>query len=346
MPPLSYDKITLETFKKTVARYPAVAPKTSKWRDNDEFRYQTIPQTVEEREKEAEKKKGKKPSGGGENEEVEKGGVYLKKDEVVRLMEWKLMHGTFRPSLMNLINRNTDALVEEKTRDAYQLLTKTSEPNILPALTHLSTATAPLTSSKGPATKQPPQKLSGVGPATASLFLSVMDMRRVPFFSDELFRWVMWEGSSSSPSSSAGANSKKSVGTGKSDGTEEGWRRKIKYDMKEYAQLLERVAELRKRLDVSAVEVEKCAWVLGAEGVDVGKDKNQEGGEAEKVVGEEASDKTKTEEKLVEKGKQKEETAKSVKAKTKQTSAKRKREEPISPPRGVRRSTRRKTSNS
>lgn len=281
------------------------------------------------------------------------------------------MHGTFRPSLMSLLNRNTDALVEEKTRDAYQLLisspthTLYDTPNILPALTHLSTATLPLTPPKRSATKQVTQKLSGVGPATASLFLSVMDMQRVPFFSDELFRWVMWNKSSSSSSSSSAKSTDGKEGNGKgkagkTEATESGWRRKIKYDMKEYAQLLERVAEIRERLGVSAVEVEKCAWVLGIEAMGAVKHNTRDAEAHDQDVLDEVELRDKVEKGIKKEEKEpKKEKGMSVsqkgqqdkaigraEAKKMQMPAKRKREEPISPPEGLRRSTRRRTSGS
>lgn len=89
--------------------------------------------------------------------------------------------------------------------------------------------------------------LKGIGPATASLLLSVAAPDTVPFFSDELFRWCIWDESS----------------------TSKGWQRKIKYNAKEYEILLEKVRALLERLHVKAVDAEKVAWVLGKDGVDV-----------------------------------------------------------------------------
>ena len=89
-------------------------------------------------------------------------------------------------------------------------------------------------------------KLKGIGPATASLLLSSYDPVRIPFFSDEIYRYVLWE-----------------------DAKFKGWDRKINYTIKEYRALFERVAALRKRLEeasgeeVSAVYIEKAAYVLG-----------------------------------------------------------------------------------
>lgn len=92
-------------------------------------------------------------------------------------------------------------------------------------------------------------KLRGVGPATASLFLSCYDPIEVPFFSDELFRYLHW-----------------------SDTKGKCWDRKISYTMKEYKTMFDRTQVLRKRLEtesgetVKAIDLEKMAYVLGKGG--------------------------------------------------------------------------------
>ena len=89
-------------------------------------------------------------------------------------------------------------------------------------------------------------KLKGIGPATASLLLSVYEPHTAPFFSDELFRWCFFE-----------------------EGKGKGWDREIKYNLKEYLDLYGKVQELRERFKkdyrrgISAVEIEKVAYVLG-----------------------------------------------------------------------------------
>lgn len=77
-------------------------------------------------------------------------------------------------------------------------------------------------------------KLKGIGPATASLLLSVHDPDGVIFFSDEAFYWLCCGG-------------KKSP---------------IKYNAKEYEALRSEAAVLVKKLGVSATDVEKVAYVL------------------------------------------------------------------------------------
>lgn len=90
--------------------------------------------------------------------------------------------------------------------------------------------------------------LRGIGPATASLLLSVYQPDEVPFFSDELFRWTHWD-----------APGKK----------EYNWDRSIKYNVTEYKELLASVEALRKKLGVRAVDAEKVAYVLGKERVEL-----------------------------------------------------------------------------
>lgn len=88
-------------------------------------------------------------------------------------------------------------------------------------------------------------KLRGIGPATASLLLSCYDPIQVPFFSDELYRYLHW-----------------------SDAKSKGWDRKISYTMKEYKDLWQKMQDIRNRVEkesgqvVGAIEIEKVAYVL------------------------------------------------------------------------------------
>ena len=129
-------------------------------------------------------------------------------------------HGKFRPQLPALVAKNEEATLQETTQEAFTLYkTDPSDYNI--PLKRLA-------------------ELKGIGPATASLLLSIYDGDNVPFFSDELFRWVCWD-------------------------QKVGWTKKIKYNMKEYDMLWDGVKSLRERLgeDVRAVDLEKVAFVCG-----------------------------------------------------------------------------------
>ncbi|CAN9298930.1 unnamed protein product [Alternaria alternata] len=239
MMPLHIKSITLDAFRDVLSRYPAMVPE--KLRDLDAQRYDIIPAAV------------------AAMEESEK---HLTKDQVEKIVEWKLKHGTFRPALLGLVQSNEPEAIEETTKRAYAELSKgrSAHPDAIPALKILV-------------------KLRGVGPATASLLLSVLQPVEIPFFSDELFRWCMWD---------------EQVVNGKEG---KGWQRKIKYNLKEYEMLLERVDVLRLTLRkglgrkdtmAGATDIERVAWVLGKEGVDVtlqeeeSRDATIEAGEKEK----------------------------------------------------------------
>lgn len=77
-------------------------------------------------------------------------------------------------------------------------------------------------------------KLRGIGPATASLLLSVYDPTKILFFSDEAFWWLCCGGEKDT----------------------------IKYNNKEYDLLRSKAAKLVKRLGVEATDVEKVAYVV------------------------------------------------------------------------------------
>lgn len=114
---------------------------------------------------------------------------------------------------MKLVSSNDSATVTQIIKDALKTYKDTSDP---------SAAVDVLT------------KLRGIGPATASLLLSVHDAERVLFFSDEAYYWLCCGGKKES----------------------------IKYNKKEYAALGESAKELMGRLGVRAVDLEKVAYVV------------------------------------------------------------------------------------
>ncbi|KAI4719033.1 hypothetical protein E4T48_04786 [Aureobasidium sp. EXF-10727] len=195
--------ITYDTFSELLGSYKELVP--SKLDELEEQRLETIPKSLSERTDDA----------------------HLNKAEVQKLVDWKLGHGTFRPSLRKLVESNTDETVETCTREAFETYDKDND--------QWDKAVAMM--AKG---------LRGVGPATASLLLNTYDGDKVPFFSDELYRWVMF-----------------------SEGKGNGWDRKIKYSAKEYQELYSRVEMLRERLGkesdetITSVQVEMVAYVLG-----------------------------------------------------------------------------------
>lgn len=148
-------------------------------------------------------------------------------------------HGTYRPKLAKLVAENTDAEIKKTTKEAFAMY-ETDNEDASKAVTAMS-------------------KLKGVGPATASLFLSCYDPVKVPFFSDELFRYLHW-----------------------TENKSKRWDRKISYTMKEYKTLLEKTQGLRDRLEkesgkpVKAIDLEKMAYGLAREAQTGTKRSNEE----------------------------------------------------------------------
>lgn len=202
----AFHNISSARFHQLLKQYPDVVP--GKLRDLDEKRYRTIPTRLREH--------GEEP-------------LLLTKDQVATLVDWKLSHGKFRPSLRGLVQQNPAELVETTTGDAFAIYEGSQKTSA-----DVKTAIGSLA------------KLRGIGPATASLLLSVYDEDHVPFFSDELFRWALFEA-----------------------GKSHGWDRNIKYDVKEYLALFERVQSFRERfrnerdIVISSTDIEKVAYVLG-----------------------------------------------------------------------------------
>lgn len=123
-------------------------------------------------------------------------------------------HGTFRPNLLKLAESNTEDEIKTVTQAAFETY-KQDKFEVTKAINKLTT-------------------LKGIGPATASLLLSVHDAAGVVFFGDEVFQWICCDG-------------KKAA---------------IKYNMKEYADLVSKSRKLITRLGVDARDVEKVGFVL------------------------------------------------------------------------------------
>ncbi|XP_061561387.1 uncharacterized protein zgc:112496 [Phycodurus eques] len=81
--------------------------------------------------------------------------------EVVKLMEWKLTRGKFRPRLQQLVSSNSEETVDKCSRKAFSLL-----PDVAAAIAELGS-------------------LKGVGPATASAVLAAAAPDQAAFMSDE-----------------------------------------------------------------------------------------------------------------------------------------------------------------
>jgi hypothetical protein len=151
-------------------------------------------------------------------------------------------HGTFRPSLTKLVASNSEEDIISITKTAFNK-TEQSYQDMIKQLA----------------------KLRGIGPATAALLASCYEPDNIPFFSDELFRWLHWDGKHWDPYNTRSDLKK----PGK------GWSRQIGYTMKEYESLAVKCEDLRNRIaaegrPVDCLEIEKVAYVLGKEEADIG----------------------------------------------------------------------------
>lgn len=96
---------------------------------------------------------------------------YLSKEQFIRLVEWKLARGKFRPSLRGYAAKQDPKALAVASKEAYRILHDEKgsggieEDTVLNALRVLT-------------------GLKGVGPATASAMLAAMD-DSIPFMSDE-----------------------------------------------------------------------------------------------------------------------------------------------------------------
>ncbi|XP_041937806.1 uncharacterized protein zgc:112496 [Alosa sapidissima] len=86
---------------------------------------------------------------------------HVTRDELSKLMEWKLTRGKFRPRLQQLIGSNSEEVVQSCSIKAFGLL-----PDVQAAILELST-------------------LKGMGPATASAVLAAGAGEEVAFMADE-----------------------------------------------------------------------------------------------------------------------------------------------------------------
>ncbi|KIW01569.1 uncharacterized protein PV09_07043 [Verruconis gallopava] len=220
---LSAEDISLHDFQEALGRYSKHV-RDDELKELDTFRFETMPKLIEERRQ--------KRADLGSEEPI----LLITKEELVKLVVWKLKHGTFRPKLKQLVESNDESEVHKlmqnlsvhkgQTKEKLQLLTQ----------------------------------LKGIGPATASLVLSCTWPTQYPFFSDELFRWIHWNGQHADGTATGIKNGK-------------GWSRPIGYTLKEYESLVLRSMDIQRRLsqdqELNFLDLEKVAYVLGKERAEV-----------------------------------------------------------------------------
>jgi hypothetical protein len=162
-------------------------------------------------------------------------GTHMSLNQLEDLVKWKTTHGHSRPFLMGMVRKNEDKAVKSATTYAAERCNEFSS-SLNEKIEHGRKVDVEHVMDSTMKALESVSKLNGVGPATSSLVLSVYAPEHVPFFEDEMFMWLC-----------------RDAGT-----------QKLKYDRKEYKELVRRVWELRERLSwkVSAVEIEKAAFVV------------------------------------------------------------------------------------
>ncbi|KIW18773.1 hypothetical protein PV08_03062 [Exophiala spinifera] len=107
------------------------------------------------------------------HQKARKGG--LSKEQVERLVQWKITHGQSRPFLPAMVRKNDASFVTEQTTLGCDVLDSESRPPSTGTVTAALDAVC---------------KLSGIGPATGTLILNIFDPINIPFFQDEMYAWV------------------------------------------------------------------------------------------------------------------------------------------------------------
>ncbi|KAJ5159100.1 uncharacterized protein N7500_008751 [Penicillium coprophilum] len=222
-----------------------ILEETDKFLQLDRWRYETLPKFIAERSREGDQK-GSVPEG-----------AHLLKEELIDIMEWKTKHGVSRPMLMGMVKSNTVATITKSTSTAFAALPDVDPvvaPNDAFPQTSLDALTAPI---------------RGVGPATASLILSIATVfadakKQVPFYSDDVYLWLCLSDFPEGPNPEAQKPSKHKKPNGELI---------AKYNVNEYRDLWNASQQLRARLNnsvrersgdgpVSFIDIERAAYVL------------------------------------------------------------------------------------
>ncbi|OQE12864.1 hypothetical protein PENFLA_c060G07501 [Penicillium flavigenum] len=216
-----------------------ILEETDKFIQLDRWRYEVLPKIIAER-----------ANGSAE-------GAHLVKEELIDIMEWKTKHGVSRPMLMGMMKSNPVATITKSTSTAFAALPD-ADPLVAPndafPRASLDALTAPI---------------RGVGPATASLILSIATVfgdakKQVPFYSDDVYLWLCLMDFPDGPDTKEQKPSKHKKPNGELI---------VKYNMNEYRELWSASQELRARLNndaeeksgdepVSFIDIERAAYVL------------------------------------------------------------------------------------
>ncbi|KAH3688390.1 hypothetical protein WICPIJ_000633 [Wickerhamomyces pijperi] len=150
----------------------------------------------------------------------------ISKEELLKLIDWKLKKGKFRPTLRSLVNQNSEDTIVSTIQQAFTLFLATqSQANGKSQYLDLVKQTITIL-----------VKLRGIGPATASLILSLLNKitnKAPPFFSDEAAMLVLTTNA------------------------------KLKYNLKEYLEYVDWFYELNGKFQFNNEELEQGVWCLG-----------------------------------------------------------------------------------
>ncbi|KAJ5185900.1 hypothetical protein N7491_006229 [Penicillium cf. griseofulvum] len=219
-----------------------ILEETEKFLQLDRWRYEELPKIIAKRATEGQNGSGPE-------------GTHLLKEELIDIMEWKTKHGVSRPMLMGMVKSNPVATITKSTSTAFAALPD-ADPVISPTDTFPKASLDALTA-----------PIRGVGPATASLILSIATVfgakKEVPFYSDDVYLWLCLMDFPDGRDVKEQKPSKHKKPNGELI---------VKYNMNEYRDLWNAAQELRARLNdgagetgdgsVSFIDIERAAYVL------------------------------------------------------------------------------------
>ncbi len=162
-----------------------------------------------------------------------------------------------------MVKSNQEKSIQSATRSAFSLIQEENKGEGVSKLDFQDNIQKGLGALTGP--------LRGVGPATASLILSVASAD-VPFYSDDVFLWLCVGVYPSTSDAAAAEEEREKKGKEKDRGKEvrQNGELNVKYNIPEYKRLWEAVQKLRARLNeeagggegISCADVERVALVV------------------------------------------------------------------------------------